>query len=292
MSSPDLKVSKRERRKAVAGREIFISDARRPGAATWADILSIRHRWRTVFSDGVEDVTTRYRRSVLGPFWNLVSTVVFVLGFMALGKLLLNIPAAEFREYVAYVTGGVVLWSFIFSILVEGANMYTTPVTTGFQLSFAEIPFRILVRNYVMLAFNLATLFLVALLFIGPNISMFMVIPGLILMGFVLLPAGIVLGIMAARMRDLGPAVSNLMQFGFYLSPVFWRARDIPETYPERLFLELNPFYYMLTLARDPLMGNIPSAKIYIVSAALGIVAWIIAIIVFAKYRRKLTYWS
>lgn len=292
MSSSEAKKRKKARRKAIAGRELFISDASRPGASTWADIMSVRHRWRTVMSDGVEDVTTRYRRSRLGPLWNLVSTLVFVLGFMALGKLLLNIPPEEFRPYVAYVTGGVVLWSFIFSILVEGAQMYASPQTTGFQLSFAEIPFRVLIRNYVLLAFNMFTLFLVAWFFVGPNVSMLLFVPNLLLMGWVMLPAGIVLGIAAAKFRDLGPAVSNLMQFGFYLSPVFWRASDIPETYPERLFLELNPFYYMLTLGRGPLLGEIPSLKIYGVAIALGIVAWIIAAFVFARFRRNIMYWS
>lgn len=292
MSGLQTRIGKRQRRRAIAQREIFISDANHPGAATWADILSIRNRWKTIFRDGVEDVTTRYRRSVLGPVWNLVSTLVFVLGFMALGKLLLNIPPDEFRAYVAYVTGGVVLWSFIFSIIVEGSNMYTRPTTTGFQLSFAEIPVRLIVRNYVLLTFNLVTLVLVAVFFVGPTWVMPLFIPGLAMIGFVLLPVGIVLGVMAARLRDLGPAVSSLMQFGFYLSPVFWRASDIPKTYPEHLFLELNPFYYMLSLARDPLLGNVPEPKIYIVSAGLGVVGWIVALIVFARYRRKLMYWA
>lgn len=292
MSSPEVKERKRVRRKAVAGREIFISDASRPGASTWADIMSVRHRWRTILSDGVEDVTTRYRRSRLGPLWNLVSTLVFVLGFMALGKLLLDIPANEFRPYVAYVTGGVVLWSFIFSILVEGAQMYASPQTTGFQLSFAEIPLRVLIRNYVLLAFNMFTLFLVALFFVGPSVSMFLFVPNLLLMGWVMIPAGVVLGIAAAKFRDLGPAVSNLMQFGFYLSPVFWRASDIPETYPERLFLELNPFYYMLTLGRSPLLGEVPSMKVYVIAIAMGFVAWILAMIVFARFRRSIMYWA
>lgn len=284
----------RARRKAVAEREIFVTDSRRPSLTTLSDVATIRNRFGHIVREGADDVLKRYSRSVFGPLWNMISTIVFVLGFMVLGKLLLNIPSSEFREYVVYVTGGVVFWSFIFSLIVEGANLYTSPTaqSTGFHLSFAEMPVRMVVRNVVLLAFNLITLVVVSLLFAQPSFIIALFIPGVILTVLALVPVGVVLGIVAARYRDISPAVANLMQFGFYLSPVFWRASDIPETYPERLFLELNPFYYLLTVMRDPIMGDVPGIKIYLVLFGMIFIGWVIAIWAFAKYRRKIIYWA
>lgn len=284
------------RKEAVAEREIFITDASNPRAANWADIATVFNRFGAIVREGSNDILSRYMRSFMGPLWNMVGTLVFVIGFMLLGALLLKIPEAEFKPYMVYVTCGVVFWNLIFSIIAEGASMYANPTSasSGFQLSFAEIPVRVVVRNLVVLAFNLISVIAISLFFIGLKWQVILFIPGLILSVLALMPVGIVFGIFGARARDFAYAVSNFIQFGFYLSPVFWRAKDILENngYPERLVVELNPFHYLLNLMREPFLGEIPAWRDYIIVSGMAVIGWTIAAYVFFKFRRRIIYWT
>lgn len=282
------------RREAIAEREIFITDASRPGAANRADISTVFNRFGAIVREGTDDVMSRYRRSFMGPLWNMVGTIVFVLGFMLLGTLLLKVEPSQFKPYMVYVTCGVVFWNLIFAIISEGASMYGSPTSssTGFHLSFAEIPVRVVIRNLVVLAFNMITIVAISLFFIGIKWQVIYFIPGLIFSVLALMPVGIVFGIFGARARDFAYAVSNFIQFGFYLSPVFWRASDIPPTFPERLVVELNPFYYLLDLMRMPFLGEVPPLQHYFIVGGMIIIGWTIAAFVFMRFRRRIIYWS
>jgi len=290
----DHKLTKLEkralRRKAIAKREIFITDAANPMASTLADVATVFTRFGAILREGADDVLSRYRRSFLGPLWNVAGTLVFVTGFMILGKFLFKITDPT---YIVYVACGVVFWTFIYSTLAEGGAMYGSPTaaSTGFHLSFAEIPVRLVARSFVVLLFSAPVVLGVSFLFVGFHWQIFLFIPGVVLVMLVLVPGGIILGVFGARLKDLPHAVSNFLQFGFYLSPVFWRAADIPQGKPH-LILDLNPFYYFLELMRTPLLGGTPKLMHYFVVMGLAMVVWIFAILVFVKFRRRIIYWS
>lgn|GEM_PF-816820 len=279
------------RQRAIAERQIFITDAAKPGAATWSDVSTVFNRFEAIVKEGVNDIVSRYRRSFLGPLWSMVGTIVFVAGFMILGRFLFKITD---NTYVVYVTCGVVFWTFIFSTLAEGAGMYTNPATasTGFHLSFAEIPIRMMIRNLIVLLLNAPIVFGVSLFFVRwDNWTSLLFIPGLILVVSVLIPVAIVLGVFGARLRDLPPAVASLLQFGFYLSPVFWLAESIPQGAPH-LILDLNPFYHMLQVVRKPFLNEIAPLEHYLILLGLSLGGWTIAVIVFARFRRRIIYWA
>ena len=50
--------------------------------------------------------------------------------------------------------------------------------------------------------------------------------------------------------------VSIIIQFGFWLTPVFWNIKMIPEAY--RWVIKLNPIYYIVNGYRDSFVYKIP----------------------------------
>lgn len=290
----DHTLSKQEkkvlRRKAIAAREIFITDAANPKASTLADVATVINRFGAILREGADDVLSRYRRSFLGPLWNVAGTLVFVTGFMILSKYLFKINDPS---HIAYVACGIVFWAFIYSTLAEGTGMYGSPTSTstGFHLSFAETPVRLVARNFVVLLLGAPILLGLSFWFIGFHWQIFLFIPGVILVILVLVPGTVILGVFGARLRDLPPAVASFLLFGFYFSPVFWRAVDIPQGTPQ-LILYLNPFYYFLELMRTPLLGGVPTLIHYVVVLGLIVVVWTVAILVFIRFRRRIIYWS
>jgi lipopolysaccharide transport system permease protein len=84
--------------------------------------------------------------------------------------------------------------------------------------------------------------------------------------------------------------VASLLQVVFYLTPVMW----LPSLLPKRAstyLLDLNPAYHLIEITRAPLLGSAPSALNWQVSAGLAVVGWIVALLVFGRYRRRIAYW-
>jgi lipopolysaccharide transport system permease protein len=55
--------------------------------------------------------------------------------------------------------------------------------------------------------------------------------------------------------------------------------------------LDSNPFYHLLEITRGPLLGQTPSATNWLVAVVMAVVGWIVALLVFGRYRRRIAYW-
>ena len=55
-------------------------------------------------------------------------------------------------------------------------------------------------------------------------------------------------------LKDVGQCVSMCLQFGFWLTPIFWNLQQIPERY--RWIIEMNPMYYITQGYRDAFINH------------------------------------
>ncbi len=78
------------------------------------DGLRAVHVWGVL---GLHDIRQRYRRSVLGPFWFTLSTLVMV---SVLGGLYATLLQQEISNYVAFLAVGLVVWQYIASVTNDG----------------------------------------------------------------------------------------------------------------------------------------------------------------------------
>jgi lipopolysaccharide transport system permease protein/teichoic acid transport system permease protein len=54
--------------------------------------------------------------------------------------------------------------------------------------------------------------------------------------------------------RDLGQIIAMVVQFGFWLTPIFWSMKILPEEY--HTMIQYNPAYYIVEGYRDSLIYN------------------------------------
>jgi len=143
-------------------------------------------------------------------------------------------------------------------------------------------------RNFLIFLHNITIYAVVAVIFqLNPGYVAFLALVGVFaiaLNGFFL---AFVLGGLGARFRDVPLIFTNLMQVAFFMSPVFWR----PTPAQNPLFIELNPFYYFLEAVRMPLMGQVPSARMWMVIAAITCANALVSILFFARIRPRIPYW-
>lgn len=75
---------------------------------------------------------------------------------------------------------------------------------------------------------------------------------GLAVIGGFLFRLSLLVGRLSARFRDIPLIVSNMLQVVLFMTPIMWRA----DALNSRWIAEINPFYYMLELVRNPLLGQ------------------------------------
>jgi ABC-2 type transport system permease protein len=74
----------------------------------------------------------------------------------------------------------------------------------------------------------------------------------------------------------------------FLLTPIFWHADQLPG---RALLVVLNPFYYFVEVIRQPLLGEVPPASIWITALAITLVDLLVAIPFYSRFRNRVAYW-
>tara|TARA_B110000444_G_C18803570_1_gene578727 strand:- start:960 stop:1718 length:759 start_codon:yes stop_codon:yes gene_type:complete len=236
------------------------------------------------------DIRSRYRRSVIGPFWLTISMGVMIA---SIGIVFGQIFKTPIDEYLPFLAAGIILWAFITGAINEGCTGFIDAEGMIKQLPiplFVHI-LRVLWRNLLILAHNILILPLV-LLVMGKGIGLeaLLAIPGLLLVALCLSWVALLFAMLCARYRDLAQIVASVLQVMFYLTPIIW----MPSLLPDRMgatFLQLNPFYHLLELIRAPLSGVVPGLTSWFVVLSIAVVGWAFTLLVFSRLRHSVAYW-
>lgn len=234
------------------------------------------------------DVVSRYRGSILGPFWITLSMGFMVAGIGFLYAHLFRIPIDQFVPYVAC---GIVFWGLIASVINEGCGTFTQAVGMLSQTSLPMFTFvwRTALRNVIGLGHHMVII--IAVLVIYGQWKSFDL--PLALLGFVMVMlnltwASLLVGIASARFRDVPQGVASTTQFAMFMTPVFWQpgAKLI-----DHAVLLFNPFFHMLEVVRAPLLGQPVPTHTHLTLSILAIVGWAITFTTFALTRRRIVHY-
>ena len=234
------------------------------------------------------DVVKRYRRSVLGPFWITITTLVTTTALSFIYSKVLNV---EILEYFPYLTIGLIYWNFVSTLLNESCDTFIESERIIKQENFSFIVYimRVVTRNLIILIHNLIILLIVFYISGLPSIyNFFLFLISIILIVTVSIPLCFILSIICSRYRDIPPIVSSLLQLSFFVTPILFKKGLLAE-YSFILFF--NPFYYFLEIFRSPLIGIDINLKYYFVSFLIMLSTWIILFLIYNRSKNKIPFW-
>jgi ABC-type polysaccharide/polyol phosphate export permease len=245
-------------------------------------------RIRLAWSLATHDVGSRYRGSVLGPFWITLSMLLMVLGLGFLYASLFKLPINEFLPYVAL---GVVFFGVMTGVVNEGCETFVQAASMLSQTSLPMFTFvwRTLFRNLINLAHHLVIV-VGMLVYFGywktANVPLALV--GVLLMLLNASWVSMLVGIASARFRDIPQIVQSVMQFAIFMTPVFW----LPDRFGKhQAVLDLNPFYHLLHAVRAPLLGQAVQGATYVVLTLMAVLGWLLTFFIFARTRRRIVHY-
>ena len=244
-----------------------------------------RHLWGML---GWQDVRRRYRRSVLGPFWLTISMGVLVAALGTLYGMLLRV---ELVDYAPFLALGFIVWALISGVITEGCTAFigAEGIIRQVGLPLSVHVYRLIWRNFLILCHNSVVFVIVAAIFgVWPGWAGLLAVPGLALLCLNGIWAGLLLGIICARFRDLPPIAASVVRILFFVTPIIW----MPELMPGRAFvLDFNPFYHLVEVVRAPLLGKVPGLGSWLVVLGITVAGGLVAFEFFRRYRWRVAYW-
>jgi ABC-type polysaccharide/polyol phosphate export permease len=258
-------------------------------AAAGEDFVRSIEQWRLWSTLAINDVAARYRGSVLGPFWITLSTTAFVLGISLVYGNLMQVSTAK---YVSWMATGVVLWTFMSGTILESGDTYiqASVIIRQSNLPLPLFVWRTISRNLLYFGHQVIVVIGVSLwfhYFLKINLPMF-------LAGFVLVLINIswmafVAAVVAARFRDMQQVIATLLQLIFFVSPVIWIPNDMKGL--RSMVLLANPFYHMLDVTRNPLLGLPTHMDSVVVLLVMAVVGWLITYLLYGSVRRRIVHY-
>jgi ABC-type polysaccharide/polyol phosphate export permease len=254
----------------------------------WKDVVDGIRAYPVWATLSAMDIRQRYRRSILGPFWITITMMVLILG---MGPLYGTLFGIDLDEFLPYLSMGVITWGLISTLILEGAASFVNAenLLRSVKLPYTAHIMRVLKRNLVVFAHNLLA-FVPFMLYLGiePHWRWLLMIPGVVLLMMVALPASYMLSVLCTRFRDLQQIIASAVQLAFFLTPIFWKSSLLKHRV---YFAEWNPFHWLIEIVRRPIVeGYVPwvtYAKVF----GLIVLLYAIAIPFFVRYRRRLAFW-
>ena len=241
-------------------------------------------RWALL---GWYDFVLSYRRTILGPLWQIVQVVVWSAGLaLVFGPLHEDEPL-----YVPYLVVGMTVWNLLSGALTRGAAVFVS--SSGLILN---VPVRLILHvvrlwSNLVVRFVLQAVVFIPLLFwfqLAYEVRVLEALIAVLVLCAILFPTILVLGYVGVYFRDFEHVVAVGMRFLFFLTPVFWmpQAGQI-----QAVFIKFNPLYYPLEMVRRPLLGNEVGVDVWLAVVAIFCSISAISWMVHKKFAGKVSTW-
>jgi lipopolysaccharide transport system permease protein len=263
----------------------IIIEAGRTEKHYWADLW----RYRELFGFlAWRDILVRYKQTVIGVAWAVIRPLLTILIGAGIFGGLAQLPS-DGVPYAVLVCAGTLPWYFFASALSESS---ASMVGNANLISKIYFPRLILPASAVVVAFvdfAISFLILAALMAwygIMPTWRL-LALPLFILLAFVsALGPGLLFTALNVKYRDFRYIIPFVVQFGLYVSPVFYSTTAIQEKYGDlgRTLVALNPIVGVIDGFRWAILGT---TEIHWPSFALSTGLALIFLIIGVWYFRR-----
>ncbi len=212
-----------------------------------------------LFSLAKNDFKSKYAGSALGAIWAFISPIITILIYWFVFQVAFQNGPVNDMPYVIWLVSGVVPWFFI-SEAWGGA--------TGVFIDYSYLVKKVVFKVDILPTIRVTSAFFVHLFFVALTFivsSAYGYFPTLLhLQVLYYMASAYVLSLALGRItatltvfaRDISNVVGVLVQFGFWLTPIFWDINAIPPSL--HILFKLNPVYYITEGYRNTFVYGTP----------------------------------
>lgn len=234
------------------------------------------------------DLEARYRRTILGTFWQTLTMAAYIVG---LAVVFATIRAQNMENFLLYLAAGFSGFSLITGFINSGVSTFHRgeALLKSFDMPASIHVFRTVVNEYILFGHSLVLMAGVWIYTLTmPTAYVLLLVPAIALLFIAGVGIVLCIGLLGARFRDVAPATTTLTSFMFLVTPVFWRREDLGD---RTWIADYNPLYHAMNLVRRPLMGQAPDPLNWYVCLGLAVGSLLLGLLCFVRYRARLVYW-
>ncbi len=239
------------------------------------------------------DLKARYRGSILGFFWSLANPLLLLAVYTLVFTIFF--PQQVVRPYPLFLFAGILPWTFFSAAVLESTNSIAANAGLIKKVMFpAEaLPLVVVLSHLVHFALALPILFAAMVIYSVLGQATIpvtaLLLPFLMILQTIFV-AGVVMSVASASvlLRDLRDIIANLMQLGFFVTPVIYLIDSI-QYRPLRALLRLNPMTPFVVSYQDILFfGHLPGLSDALLMIAYAFASMMAGIAVFDRLRDTL----
>jgi ABC-type polysaccharide/polyol phosphate export permease len=262
----------------------------RLAAAKFPEFLQALLRERAVLYTLIKrDFTSRYLGSYLGFLWAFIHPLITTLLLWFIFEVGFRTGGVSGYPFILWLLCGLIPWYFFSDALANATNSISDNAflvkKVAFRLSL--LPVVKIASALIVHGFFLLLLFVLLLNYdFQISIHAIQLIPLTFFTCVLLLGLSLAASAVLIFIKDLGQAIQALLQFGFWLTPIFWSMSIIPDRY--HAFIKLNPLYlpilgFRLALLDHRWLTDHPLLLGYFI--AVSLVSFFIGATIFMKLR-------
>jgi lipopolysaccharide transport system permease protein len=251
-----------------------------------------RHR-QLIAALTARDLKARYRGSLLGYFWSLANPLLLLAVYTLVFTKFF--PQQVVSPYPLFLFSGILPWTFFSAATLESTSSISANAGLIKKVMFpAEaLPLVVVLSHLVHFALAVPILLAATLAFAALGkftISATILLAPVLMLLQTLFVAGIAMTVSSASVlfRDLRDIVANLMQLGFFVTPIIYLIDNIPSR-GLRAVLRMNPMTPFVVSYQDILFfGRLPNLSDAVLMVAYAVGSLALGFFVFDRLRDTL----
>ena len=206
----------------------------------------------------INDLRSKYIKNVFGLFWAFFQPITTIAIFWFVFEVGFKSKPVDDFPFILWLMCGMIPWFFISESLQNGTksiidNSFLVK-KIAFKVSF--LPFIKIMSSLILHVFFIV--FLIGMfLFYGysPSVYWFQIIYYLFFTVLLLIGIALITSSIVVFFKDFENIINMIIQFGFWLTPIFWSVKILPQKYQN--IMEYNPIFYIVNGFRDSLIHKV-----------------------------------
>lgn len=243
-----------------------------------------------IFNFAKKDFTSKYLGSYLGIMWAFIQPTIMIMIYWFVFQVgFRSVPIGDI-PFILWLLTGMIPWLFFSETIAGGTS---SVVDNSYLVKKVVFPIEILpiVR---LISASFVHLFFICILIIifcfygyYPNLYFFQYFYYFIATVFLGLGITYITSCLTIFIKDVGQFVNMFLQFGFWLTPIFWSFDLVPEKL--QFLFKINPLFYIIDGFRQTFIYHTwfwerPIQTIYFWS--ITVILFLVGVFIFSRVKK------
>ena len=256
--------------------------------------IGLLYRYREVVINLVQaDLKLRYRRTLLGYTWALLYPLAtLAIMTMVFAKAM---GYEHWQSYVLFVFSGLLPWNFLISAM-WGAGysiVFHEDLLKKIYLPKHLFPLAVTMARFADFLFNFVVLFLIIgpIVHYQPSWSLLGLPLAILILLVFMTGVAFAIATLNVYVRDTTHLMSVIMQLGFYLTPIIYKANSDKVSAKFRFIFEINPMTHIVRPFQDIISdGVFPSPDRFGAAIGVALATFLIGYAIYSTLQRELIF--